>query len=193
MVDLSKTIEAKADHLTADDLINHSRTITIKSVSANGGERPVTIDYYGGEGKPYLPCKTMRRVLAAVWGTESDKYIGQKITLYRDDTVKFGGQAVGGIRISHITGLDKPLNLSLAVARGRKNVFTVNPLIDENMKTIEEIEVEISSASELDDLKKIYMAYKNHAEIESIKVACASRKHFLLQEIQEGESLDGKS
>jgi hypothetical protein len=183
MIDLSKTIEAKSDHLSADDLLGGSLTITISKVSVVNGDRPVVIEYVGGNGKPFLPCKSMRRVIVEAWGTDGVKYVGQSLTLYNDKTVRFGGQEVGGIRISHITGIDKTLRLPLSVARGKKAIFTVEPLniavpvIDVPLK---DILIEISNAQSVDNLKDIAKQHSRHAEIESIKKALTARKEFLL-------------
>ncbi|HNT36307.1 MAG TPA: hypothetical protein PKH07_15080, partial [bacterium] len=39
------------------------------------------------------------------------------ITLYRDDSVLFGGIAVGGIRISHLSDIEKDLTMQMTVSR----------------------------------------------------------------------------
>ena len=50
------------------------------------------------------------------------------MTLYRDPAVKFGALEVGGIRISHMTGIDKDMNVALTATRGNKKLFKVRPL-----------------------------------------------------------------
>lgn len=72
----------------------------------------------------------MRRVLIAAWGAEASAYVGKRITLYGDPSIKFGKDAVGGIRISHLSGLDKPLTVALTVTRGKRAPFTVQPLTE---------------------------------------------------------------
>jgi hypothetical protein len=42
--------------------------------------------------------------------------------------VKFGNDVTGGTRISHMTGIDKPLKVTLMVSRGKFAPFTVQPL-----------------------------------------------------------------
>ena len=70
----------------------------------------------------------MRRVLIAVWGDQGADWVGESMTLYCDPAVKFGGVAVGGIRISHMTGIDKPVDLMLTTTRSKRSVYTVQPL-----------------------------------------------------------------
>lgn len=130
MTDLTSTIEAKSDQLGADDIMAGPRTITITKVSADTGssEQPIIVSFNGDNGKPWKPCKSMRRLLVAVWGANGAEYVGRSVTLYRDPTVKWGGLEVGGIRISHMSHIDKPVTIALTATRGNKKPVTVKPL-----------------------------------------------------------------
>lgn len=131
MTDLSQTIIAKSDQLNADDLIGRSITIEINKVSGvESKEQPISIHYKGDENKPWKPCKSMRRVLVFVWGKDGAAYVGKKLTLYRDEKVKFGGIEVGGIRISHMSGITEPMTMALTASKANKKPFTVKPLIE---------------------------------------------------------------
>lgn len=125
---LRSTVEPKSDQLNADDLIGTTKTITVTGVKAGSPDQPVTIEYEGDNGRPYKPCKSMRRVLIHAWGDDGRKWVGQSMTLYCDPEVKFGGVKVGGIRISHMTGLDRKLDLSLTVTKAKRAPYTVQPL-----------------------------------------------------------------
>lgn len=123
------TIAPKSDQLNADDLIGKTLTITVTKVTMKAGdEQPVSIFFKGDNGKPYKPGKSMRRVLVAVWGADANLYVGKSMTLYRDAAVKFGGLDVGGIRISHMSDLDKQQTIALTATRGVKKGHTVKPL-----------------------------------------------------------------
>lgn len=129
MSDISKTIQPKSDQLNSDDLIVGPTTITVESVSVNPtADQPVSIHWVSGDGRPYKPSKSMRRVIAAAWGVDSSAYVGRSMTLYRDPSVRFGGQEVGGIKISHMTDIEKPLKLALTATRGKKEAHNVQPL-----------------------------------------------------------------
>lgn len=127
-MDLSSTIAPKSDQLNADDLIAGPRTFTVEKVTRGNAEQPVNIDLAESPGRPWKPSKSMRRVLVAAWGPDGDQYAGGYVTLYRNPDIKFGGDVVGGIEISHMTGIPKPLKLALTVARGKKRAHTVQPL-----------------------------------------------------------------
>jgi hypothetical protein len=129
-VDMSDFIAAKSDQLNADDLMDSPRTITITKVTAapDSADQPVAVHYQGGEGRPFKPCKTCRRIMVAIWGKDTANYIGRSMTLYRDPDVQFGGMKVGGIRISHMSNMDGDKTVALLVTRGRKAPFKVQAL-----------------------------------------------------------------
>jgi hypothetical protein len=70
----------------------------------------------------------MRRVIVKIWGPDASKYAGSAMTLYRDPKVKWGGMEVGGIRISHMTGLEKAEVMALTETRAARKPYTVQPL-----------------------------------------------------------------
>lgn len=124
---LADTIIPKSEQLNADDLIAGPITVTVEGVKRSSSpDQPIDIMISGH--RPFRPCKSMRRVLISVWGDKGSEWIGQSMTLYRDETVKYGGVAVGGIRISHVTGIDKRRDLMLTSNRTKREMYTVNPL-----------------------------------------------------------------
>ena len=129
MGDMREAIIPKSDQLNADDLIAGEMTIKITGVTVKGGqEQPVSISFEGDNGKPYKACKSMCRVMVAAWGPDSSKYVGRSMTLYRDPSVKWGGMAVGGIRISHMSHIDENMTMALTVTRANKKPYTVKVL-----------------------------------------------------------------
>ena len=123
------TIIAKSDQLNADDLLGRDLTITVTKVIVDPkAEQPASIGFEGDNGKPWKPCKSMRRVLVHAWGPDASAYAGRSLTLFRDPDVRFGSLDVGGIRISHMTHIDKQLTMALTATRGNKKPFTVKPL-----------------------------------------------------------------
>ena len=130
MLDLTESIAPKSDQMNSDDLFSGPRTFTISEVrAATSGEQP--IDVVLAEfpaARPFKPSKSMRRVMVAAWGPDASTYAGKRMTLYRDPSIKFGGQAVGGIRISAMSHIDKPMVLALTETRGKKATFKVDVL-----------------------------------------------------------------
>lgn len=126
--DMSKAIVPKSDQMNTDDLIGGPKTITVTKVAIKDGEQPVSIFFNGDNGKPYKPCKSMSRVLVDSWGADANKYVGRSMTLYRDPTVTWGGLAVGGIRISHLSDIEKDKVLVLTATKQTRKPFTIKPL-----------------------------------------------------------------
>jgi hypothetical protein len=102
----------------------------VKARASTGqGDQPVAVHFEGDNGKAYLPCKSMRRVLVHVWGRDGGAYVGRSLTLFRDEAVVFGGAAVGGIRISHMSELARPVTLSLTASKASRKPYVVQPLV----------------------------------------------------------------
>lgn len=128
-MDIGDTILAKSDQVNAVDLAVPA-TVTVEGVDVVGGDQPVNIHLREFPGKAYRPSKSMRRVLVKLWGPRSADYAGRRLTIYNDPSVTWAGKAVGGIRISHASHIDKPVTMSLALAKGKLAPFTVQPLPD---------------------------------------------------------------
>lgn len=128
MTDLSKTIAPKSDQLNADDLIGRNLTIEITDVRGVEGDQPIAVSFRGDNGKPYKPCKSMRRVMVHCWGADGKQYVGRRMSIFRDDEVVFGGIKVGGIRISHLSHIDGPKTMALTNTRASRKPYTVKPL-----------------------------------------------------------------
>lgn len=131
-MDISDTIAPKSDQLNSEDLLTGSRTVTVEKVTPGTPDQPVEIHLVEFPGRPFKPSKTVRRILVAAWGPDADVYSGRRMTLYRDATVRFGGSEVGGIRVSHLSHIDKRIQVALTVTRGKRAPFVVEPLTEES-------------------------------------------------------------
>ena len=131
MNDMTAVIVPKSDQVNADDLIAGPRTFTIEGVAINPGtEQPVNIKLVG-EPRVWRPCKSMSRVLVAAWGPDAKVYSGRSLTLYRDPKVKWGGMEVGGIRVSHLSHIEREMLLQLTATKGKRAPHIVKPLVAE--------------------------------------------------------------
>jgi hypothetical protein len=129
-MDLSQSIEPNSSQVNADDLIASDRTVTITGVEAGSAEQPVFVHLQEIPDRTWRPSKSMRRVLVAAWGPEASNYVGRRVTLYRNPEIMFGREKVGGIEVSHLSHIAKPLTVALTATRGKRKNFTVNPLPD---------------------------------------------------------------
>jgi len=129
-MDISSTTAPRTDQQNFDNYLAGPKTLTISEVKAGTAEQPIEIHLFEFPGQPYKPSKSMRRVLMMAWGAEASVYAGRKITLYGDPTVRFGSAVVGGLKISHLSHIDKPVKVALTVSRGKREPFIVQPLPD---------------------------------------------------------------
>ena len=131
MNDMREVIVPKSDQINADHLLAGPITITITEVTIRPRtEQPVSIHFEGDDGKPYKPCLSMARVMVHCWGDDANKYVGRSMTLFCDPKVKWGGLAVGGIRISHMSHIKGAVTMALTETKGNKKPFTVKPLAE---------------------------------------------------------------
>jgi hypothetical protein len=129
MNDMTSVIVPKSDQINADDLIGGPMTITIKEVTIRSGQdQPVSV-FFEGSTKAFRPCKSMCRVMVNAWGKDANRYVGKSMTLYRDPGVKWGGMDVGGIRISHMTDIERDMVMALTEKKGSRKPFIVKPLV----------------------------------------------------------------
>lgn len=126
-LDLTPSIEARSDQINADDLVAGPATYTIREVTKGIADAPFDFKLVETE-RCYRPNKTMRRVIVNAWGPDAATYAGRRLTLYREPTIKFGGQEVGGIRISHMSHIEGVVDLMAQTTRGKREKFTVQPL-----------------------------------------------------------------
>ena len=137
-LDVTKAIQPKSDQINADSLVTGPMTIKVRDVKVDPtGEQPIWVNFEGDDNKPWKPCKTAARCLATIWGANAAQWIGMSCTIFNDPTVTWGGAAVGGIRVSHMEGLDKPRVLSLTKTRGKKGSITIQPLVTKDAPKID--------------------------------------------------------
>ena len=128
-MNLRDTIKPKSDQLNYDDVASSTKTLTVKTLKSGDDQQPVWIIPEENE-QPYKPSKSMRRVIIAAWGDKGKDWIGKSMVIYGEPSIKFGGVEVGGIRISHMSGIDNPVTVKLTVSRGKRIDFVVYPITE---------------------------------------------------------------
>ncbi|MDH6199232.1 hypothetical protein M2272_005900 [Mycobacterium frederiksbergense] len=181
-MDISDALLADSDRINGDDLIGGPRTVTIVSAEWDGdNKKPAKLGVAEFPDRKFMPCKTVLRIIAGIWGKETDVWIGRKLTLYRDPDVKFGGDAVGGVRVSHMSHIEKRMVLKLAETRGKKGRFIVEPLAVPQIITsdaVAEFNSRIAAAStreELDTVSADLQAWELGAFRDELKSAWSKR------------------
>lgn len=131
MGDMAETVVPKSDQMNTQDLLTGPQTFTIARVQVTGGDQPVSVWFHEfSPRRPFKPSKTVRRLMIRGWGDESKAYVGKRITLFADPSVTWAGEEVGGIRVSHMSGLERQMRLSLPVSKNRNVTHLVDPIPD---------------------------------------------------------------
>lgn len=127
-MDIANSLAPRSDQINADDLVAGPMTVTIREVVEGKATQPY--DFLLVEtDRAWRPPKTVRRLIAAAWGTTDGKvYEGRRVRLYRDARVAFGKDACGGVRVSHMSHLSEPFEVKLQVSKGKRELFHVDPL-----------------------------------------------------------------
>ena len=174
--DLRPTIIPKSDQLNAEQLLGGPITVTVSDVNvSDSGEQPVVVHYVGENGRPFKPCKTMRKVLVYAWGADGRQWGGRSMTLYNDPSVKFGGDEVGGIRISHLTDIERDVKVSLTSTRGKKAKYEIKRMTSRVAGQLDELR----GSTTVEGLKHAfgasYKATKDAGERAQLKTAYDAR------------------
>jgi hypothetical protein len=156
--DLSDTTLAKSDQLDAIDLLGHPRTFTITKVTKVEIEGQKRTEISLAEfPRVWRPSTNMRRVLLQVWGKDGDVYVGRQIRLYDDESVTFGKEKTGGIRISHMSHIDGPKDPQVMPSRGKYGTWHVDPLT-EPTQPAEPTADDVAACTDVDELRAMYDA-----------------------------------
>ena len=175
--DLRPTIVPKSDQLNSEQLLGGPMTITVTDVRVGGSdEQPISVHYQGENGRPFKPCKTMRKVLIFAWGPDGREWIGRSMTLYNDAQVRFGGAEVGGIRISHMSDIPRDVSVNLTASKGKKALHTIKLLEVETGPVLADVLAMIEAAANGDDMKAAKEAAKTLTSDADAKAALSAYK-----------------
>ena len=197
-MDMTASIAPKSDQLNADDLITGPVTVTISKVSAGSSEQPVDVHLVEFAGRAFRPSKSMRRVMVAAWGADTSAYTGRTMVLYRDPAIRFGKDEVGGIRISHLSHIDKNLKLALTVSRGKREAFIVEPFVGivrdamsgDQMKTIGALFGKLGIKESAAQLAYVSGAVKR--DVKSANDLTSSEASAVIDSLQSDETADSR-
>ena len=179
--DLRPTIIPKSDQLNAEQLLGGPMTVTVTEVRLGSTEeQPVIVHYANDDGRPFKPCKTMRMLLIHAWGADGNQWAGRAMTLYNDPAVKFGGEDVGGIRISHLTDIDRDVRVSLTTTRGKKAKYEVKRMSSPVAGQLADITGSPTVEALKDNFGAAYKATKDAGTRMQLKAAYDARMAVLM-------------
>jgi hypothetical protein len=182
ITDLRGTIVPKSDQLNAEQLLGGDMTITVTDVRIGNDEQPVIIHYEHDNGRPFKPSKTVRKILIFAWGEDGRNWIGKSMTLFNDQSVRFGGQTVGGIRVSHLSDIEREIAISLTATKGKKAQHTIQVLQVPKAATLGDVLAAIAGANDADGMARaqaLALKLVAPADIEQARKAYGARMREL--------------
>lgn len=179
--DLRATVVPKSDQLNSEQLLSGPMTVKITDISIGSSEeQPVILHYENDGGRPYKPCKTMRKVLIIAWGEDGTQWVGRSMTLYNEQSVKFGGMEVGGIRISHLSDIQRDMQVSLTSTKGKKSAHFIRRMPDGTEPPpvyADKAEVlrKVNEAKAIDELEALRVEMRKLAKADKADVQLAAK------------------
>ena len=160
-MDITESLQPRSDQINADSIpADQTMIVTISRVVPGKASQPYDFELAEFPGRAYRPGVTMRRVIAAAWGRESDDYRGRRMELYTDPTVRFGKEVTGGIRIKSLSHIKKPLKVRVTIGQGRRGDYMVQPLPDAAPSSpVQHLtEADIAACSSVEELRVMWQA-----------------------------------
>jgi hypothetical protein len=152
------TIEKKTDQLNYEDFLGHvTRIVTIAGVKAGTKEQQYDVAIEGDQ-RVWRPAVTVLKLLVEAWGDDATEWVGRRAQLYGDPDIMFGRDKVGGIRVSHLSHISKPVVASLTETRGKRKIHTVQPLPDAPQQSPEPTAEDVAACTDLAALRAMYDA-----------------------------------
>lgn len=168
-MDISDTTTPRSDQQNYEDYLSGPKDVTVEKVTKGTPEQPVWVHLAEFPGRPFKPSKTVRRILLTAWGRDASEWAGRRMRLYGDPTIRFGGEAVGGIRVSHLSHIDKPLTLALTVTRGKRAPHTVKPLaVDAPAAPLKPTAADAAACDDLEQLRSMWQAATGDRELQAL-------------------------
>lgn len=131
MADIAKAIEPRSDQQNAVDYLSGPRVFTVAGTSDfrdDKGRAKVNVHLVEAPDRPFKPSATNLRLIVIGWGQDDTAWVGRRIKLDLDPEVRFGGEKVGGIRVTALSDLEQPYTVKLPTTRGKKAEFRVEKL-----------------------------------------------------------------
>ena len=184
------TAEPRSDQINYEDFLAGPRVYTIGGVRVGTAEQKYDIQLQE-EQRVWRPPLTVLRTLIACWGDDATVWQGRQVELYGDPSIRFGKEAVGGIRIKALSHLDEPKTVTVTVARGKRQKITIQPLPVQEAQSQQQgpdIDAYIEQAAgDPEKVQQLYDWAKGNGAPEAVLDRIAASQQPPQQEELEGE------
>jgi hypothetical protein len=98
----------------------------VKLEGENGEQKDKGVVFFEGHEKGWVLCKTNALCLAAMFGNDTDQWIGKRVTLY-STKVSVGKEMKDGIRVKGSPDLTAPVKATVKMPRKKPFDVTLVP------------------------------------------------------------------
>ena len=122
----------KGEYLTAVGFDGQTPTLTIDHVQLvdlegeDGQARSKPVVYFREDSPGWVLCKTTAQALSAMFGAETDRWTGKRVTLHAIE-VQVGAERKPGIRVKGSPDLTQPVTFELRMPRKKPQKVTLVP------------------------------------------------------------------
>lgn len=122
----------KGDYIKAVEFNGKVPTMTIASVKimpleGDKGVKDKGVISFRETDRGMVLCRTNAESIAAMFGPETDAWVGKRVTLFEDKTVKMGRDVVGGIRVKGSPDITAPISFELRLPKRKPLTLTMVP------------------------------------------------------------------
>ncbi len=122
----------KGEYIAAVEFDGRTPTMTIDHVQVvdleddKGTTKPKPVVFFRETKRGWVLCKTSALSLAAMWGNETDKWTGRRVTLHAVE-VQVGPETKPGIRVVGSPDLTEPVTFTLRLPKKKPKQLTLIP------------------------------------------------------------------
>lgn len=122
----------KGAFISAAEFDGRVPTFTVKEVKLekleqdDGRQKDKGVIMFHEIDRGWVLCRTNAMCLAALFGDDTDAWVGKRITLFGTD-VKFGGETKMGIRVKGSPDMEQPLNVEIKLPKKRPFTMRLEP------------------------------------------------------------------
>lgn len=105
-------------------------TVTIAAVDrevleGDKGDEEATILSFKESPKMLVVCKTNGLCLRGMFGPRVQEWVGKRVTLYADESIRFGSETVGGVRLRGSPDIASAVDVSIKLKKRRAFTMTM--------------------------------------------------------------------
>lgn len=133
VMSMREFLTIKTDRFNYEHFISGPKTLKVSRLGkkVDQGKPRLLVFFEGHEDTPYWVPLGMAKCIASPdgWGESPfADWVGRSMTLFGEPTVQYGGKELGGVRVSHLSHIEKPYTTKISIRRGVRIDYEILPL-----------------------------------------------------------------